>query len=122
MITVDSNNRTAGNEAPAFGSFAVSLADDESAVMAMPVDYGHVLVADTSTNSNGMAWIRGSSAVKYFGGANFAVLVNTVLNGTTGTDGQLTVSTNANNFYIENRLGAAVNLSITFLGIAANRI
>lgn len=119
---MESSVRTGASESPAFGSFAVTLADDESMTMRLPVDFGHVLVADASLTNHGMAWVRGSSASKYFGGANFAVLVNTILTGTTGTDGQVTISTNSNNFYIENRAGASINISITFLGIAANRI
>lgn len=122
MITLSNKKAADGNEAQAFGSFAIPLADDESAMLALPVDYGHVLVAETSLASHGMAWVRSSNAVKYFGGANFAVASNTVLSGTTGVDGNMTVSTNAGNFYIENRTGAAVTLSITFLGIASNRI
>lgn len=122
MVTIESNVRVGASESPAFGSFAITLADDESAVMKLPVDYGHVLVAEASLASHGMAWVRGSSAVKYFGGAGFTVLVNTILNGTTGTDGQMTISTSVGNFYVENRTGVSVKLSITFLGIAANRI
>ena len=122
MITINNKKQTAANEAQAFGSFAIPLADDESAMLALPVDYGHVLVAELSNASHGMAWVRGSSAVKYVGGAGFDVVVNTVLNGTTGVDGKLTISTSAGNFYVENRLGAAITLSITFMGMAANRI
>lgn len=122
MITLSNKKTAAGNEAQSFGSFAISLADDESAMLVLPVDYGHVLLAEASTASHGMAWVRGSSAAKYFGGANFDVVANIVLNGTTGVDGKLTISTNSGNFYVENRLGAAITLSITFLGIAANRI
>lgn len=122
MITIESNQRVGGSESPAFGSFAVTLADDESATMKLPVDFGHVLLADAGVSTHGMAWVRGSSAVKYFGGASFTVLVNTVLNGTTGTDGQMTISTSGGNFYIENRTGVSVNASITFFGMAVNRI
>lgn len=122
MITIESNQRVDGNEAPTFGSFAITLLDDESATMKLPFDFGHVLVAEVSNSAHGMAWMRGSSAVKYAGGANFTASANVILTGTTGVDGQMTVSSNANNFYIENRTGATVNVSITFLGIAANRI
>lgn len=122
MITINNKKQADANEAQAYGSFAITLQDDESAIMTLPVDYGHVLVAEASLATHGMAWVRGSLAVKYFGGANFDVVANTILNGTTGVDGKMTISTNANNFYIENRSGAAVNISITFLGMAANRI
>lgn len=122
MITLNNDPRCASNEAQSFGSFAIALKDDESASLTLPVDYGHVFVAESSASNHGMAWVRGSAAAKYFGGANFDVLVNTVLNGTTGTDGKLTVSSNGGKFYIENRTGAAINISITFLGMATNRI
>lgn len=122
MITLESNTKLDASESPAFGSFAVTLADDDYMTMRLPIDYGHVLVSETSIDSHGMAWLKSNSAVKYFGGANFAVMVNTILTGTKGVDGQLTVSTNTSNFYIENRTGVSVNLSITFLGIATNRI
>lgn len=122
MISINNDPRCAANEAQAFGSFAVALADDEAAVLNLPVDYGHVMVAESSSATHGMAWVRGSSAVKYFGGVNFDAITNVALNGTTGADGKITISTNANKFYIENRSGTQVNISITFLGIAANRI
>lgn len=122
MITINNDPRCASNEAQSFGSFAIALQDDDAAVLNLPVDYGHVFVAESSTSNHGMAWIRGSSAVKYFGGVNFDVLSNIVLNGTAGTDGKLTVSSNGGKFYIENRTGSAISISVTFLGIAANRI
>lgn len=111
-----------GNESQCFGSFAVTLSDDESAVMVLPVDYGHVMIAESSSATHGMAWVRGSSSVRYAGGANFDVVTNTALEGTTGIDGKVTISTSENNFYIENRSGTTVNISITFLGIATYRI
>lgn len=122
MQTIGNKNMALANEAHAFGSFAITLQDDESAVLTLPVDYGHVMVAESSASTHGMAWVRGTAAAKYFGGANFDVLVNTVLSGITGTDGKLTISTNGGSFYIENRTGVAINVSITFLGMAANRI
>ncbi|QDK20824.1 hypothetical protein ES815_21925 [Leclercia adecarboxylata] len=122
MVTVNNDPRCATNEAQSFGSFAIALQDDEAAVLNLPVDYGHVFVAESSTSNHGMAWIRGSSAVKYFGGANFDVLTNTVLSGITGADGKLTISSNGSKCYIENRTGAAINISMTFLGMATNRI
>lgn len=122
MITINNDPRCATNEAQSFGSFAIALKDDESAALVLPVDYGHVFVAESGSNNHGMAWVRGSSAVKYFGGSNFDVLINTVLNGTTGTDGKLTISSNGGKFYIENRTGTTINISITFLGMATNRI
>lgn len=122
MIVIENRRQMGGNESQCFGSFAVTLADDESAMMMLPVDYGHVLVAESSSATHGMAWVRGSSSVKYAGGVNFDVVTNTVLEGATGIDGKVTVSTSANNFYIENRSGATINVSLTFLGIAAYRI
>lgn len=122
MKTISNVKEVGAAESQSFGSFAVNLADDESVVLALPIDYGHVLVAEASASSHGLAWVRGSLAVKYFGGANFDVLGNAVLSGTTGTDGKLTVSTNSSNFYLENRTGAAVNVSITFLGISSLRM
>lgn len=122
MKTISNVKEAGAAESQSFGSFAVNLEDDESVVLAMPVDYGHVLVAEASVTTHGMAWVRGTTAVKYFGGTNFDVIVNTVLSGTTGTDGKLTVSANSNNFYLENRTGAAVNVSITFLGISSLRM
>lgn len=122
MVTIDNKKSVGANEAQAFGSFAVSLADDESAMLLLPVDYGHVLLAEASANSHGMAWVRANASVKYFGGINFDVVLNTPLLGTTGTDGKITISTSGGNFYVENRLGAAIVLSITFFGMSLNRI
>lgn len=121
MITLNNSLGACGTESPSFGSFAVTLQDDESATVALPVDYGHVLVAESSASNHGLAWIRGSSAAKYFGGANLDVMVNTALTGTTGADGKLTISSNGNNFYIENRTGSTISPTFTFLGIAALR-
>lgn len=122
MITLESRSYFNGAEAHAFGSFAVTLLDDESMMVPLPVDFGHVFVAESSATTHGLAWVRGSSAVKYAGGANFNVVANTVLSGTTGTDGSITLSTNSSNLYLENRSGATVNLSITVLGISKTRI
>lgn len=122
MVVINNDPRCAANESQAFGSFAFAISDDDYAVLNMPVDYGHVLVAESSSATHGLAWVRGSLAVRYFGGVNFDVIANVALNGTTGVDGKITISTNNSKFYIENRSGNPVNLSITFLGIAANRI
>lgn len=122
MKTISNLASCGATESQSFGSFAVNLADDESVMLSMPIKYGHVFVAEAASLTNGMAWVRGSHAVKYFGGANFAVSSNTVLTGTTGVDGNLTVSTNSNNFYLENRTGVEINVSITFLGINSVRI
>lgn len=122
MVVIQNRRQMSGSESQCFGSFAVTLADDESAMMVLPVDYGHVLVAESSSATHGMAWVRGSSSVKYAGGVNFDVVTKTILQGTTGVDGKITVSTSENNFYIENRSGATINVSLTFLGIASYRI
>lgn len=121
MKTISVYN-TGGQEAQCFGSFVVVLSDDESASLRLPVDFGHVFISSPSSNANGLAWVRGSSAVKYAGGSVFEVLVNTELTGTTGEDGKLTISTNNNIFYIENRTGAEQKISITFIGLGVIRI
>ncbi len=122
MITISNNTQTDAAEAQAFGSFAFALADDEAGVCKLPIEVGHVFVAESSTLSHGLAWMRGTAAVKYSGGANFIALSNTALAGTTGTDGNLTISSSAGNFYIENRTGVAIKASVTFIGLAAARI
>lgn len=122
MLTIPNKVSIGGAESQTFGSFAITLKDDESCTLKLPIDAGHVLIAELSSASHGMAWVRGSSAVKYFGGNKFAVLVNTPLLGTTGEDGFLTISTSAGDFYLENRTGVTIEVSVTFLGITADRI
>lgn len=122
MKIINNNSSSSGAEAQSFGSFAITLQDDESAVLSLPVRHGHVLISTSDVDTHGMVWVRHSSAVKYFGGAKLDVLVNTILSGTTGTDGKITISTNSGDFYIENRRGISVSLSLTFLGIAAVRM
>lgn len=121
MKVISNNPLIGGAEAQAFGSFAVELLPDESAVFSLPFDVGHVLVASTSISTHGMVWARGSSTVKYFGGSDFDVLGNTVLSGTTGAAGKLTISTSGSSFYIENRTAGTATYTITFIGLAKGR-
>lgn len=122
MKTLPVYSNEGGQESSCFGSFAITLLDDESASFNLPVDFGHVFVSTPSSSANGLAWVRGSSMVKYGGGPGFNVLVNTELTGTTGEDGKLTISANSNIFYIENRTGAKQNIAMTFIGLGTNRI
>lgn len=121
MKTINNDIAARGDESQTFGSFIVRLLDDESAVLALPTTCGHVLIASVGSANHGMAWFRSSTAVKYFGGSVFDVLINTVLEGSTGTDGKLTMSTNGGNFYLENRTGASIDVNITFFGISVLR-
>lgn len=83
-----------------------------------------ISVCSQDANSSGIAWCRvrksfGAAATTLLcGGPNFDVLVSGgVLSGTTGTITKLTVSAGADGkVYVENRIGAATQIVVTYLG------
>lgn len=102
--------------ANAFGSYVVTIPDDDVMQLTLPVDWGHVFISSSSTNLHGMFWFRGSLVTKYFG-PNAVVAGTGALTGTTGTDGQVTLSCTGNIMYLENRSGGSQKISITLIGV-----
>jgi hypothetical protein len=100
----------------------VSIADD-AVFSFLPTGasfFGNLCIevmANTSGKS-GRVYLRGTSSVNYAevaapAGSVLTGLANTVLAGTTGTDGNLTVSAvNGGTVYVENRTGGTVALTI----------
>jgi len=97
-------------------------------------DNGFIYIPLVGTNVNGAIQVCGStnnagSAKVHFraGSANFATLVDSsgatvgvdtvALNGTTGPDGELTISSTSDGLYIENRTGSNAQYSIALLGV-----
>lgn len=97
------------------GSFTVSLAA-ETALSWIPKKANlWVLVSTPGVEYYGQAWCRpnGSPAsVKVAGGTNFAT-ANLALTGTTGAVGNITLGTQNNLMYIENRTGSTQSITIT---------
>ncbi|UOX39548.1 hypothetical protein [Aeromonas phage ZPAH34] len=101
--------------ASTFGSYVVTIPNNEVCEIEMPLSAGHVLISSLSTQVHGLLWCRGSALIKYFSGTALDA-VNTALTGTTGADGKTTCGVNANIFYIENRSGVENKITVTFLG------
>ena len=100
-------------------SYKVTVADDAFVTVVPPSDFGagFFVITGTGLNRHMMAWFRATAApssAKYFGSAT-VVIVATPLNGTTGTDGNITVGVQDNLIYIENRSGGRDTFAITFL-------
>ena len=101
-----------------------SIADDGVYSQALPNGATEIMLLIVSATSpsaghpNGLYWLRGSTApaaVAVSTSTNIAVTTG-VLSGTTGTDGNTTLSVNSNTFYLENRTGASKNYTLVFLG------
>lgn len=99
--------------------YKFSIADDSFVAFDPPAsDTGFILITGDGVQTNVMAWYRATSSpasLKYFGAAQTAI-VNTALNGTTGTDGNVTIGVQNGKIYLENRNGAKNNFKITFVG------
>lgn len=105
-------------KAQGFYSFVATIPNNDVYVFTAPASIGHILVASGDNGGHAMAWYRQSvaspSIVDYFLGANAAVSTSP-LNGTTGTVGDLTISSNGGFIYIENRLGGESNITVTLI-------
>jgi hypothetical protein len=99
--------------------YKVTIANDSFTTIIPPTlpDPGFLLIAGEGSQQNMMAWYRASatpSSIKY-AGATQTVIVNTPLNGTTGSVGNVTVGVQEDLIYIENRNGLTNDFIITFL-------
>jgi len=99
--------------------YKVTIANNYFTTIIPPTlpDPGFLLIAGEGSQQNMMAWYRASatpSSIKYAGAAQ-TVIVNTPLNGTTGSVGNVTVGIQNNLIYIENRNGVENDFIITFL-------
>lgn len=105
----------------------VNIADDTVAVIGAPVEHFtaimHIVPESNpgSGNPAGSVWLR-ASASPATANVNLSTTTNVVLTtgiltGTTGVDGNLTISAaNNGSFYIENRTGSAKPINITLMG------
>ena len=95
-----------------------SVADDAVLQIKPPSTYGIVnIVCGTSFQYASIAFrlFAAANISKIAGSNSINVLANTILTGTTGTDGFVTVCTSTDgNIYIENRLGTLNNISVSF--------
>jgi hypothetical protein len=100
----------------------ITIGDDDFVVIPMNTPAGTMLAVQFEGNPSAtvpsfIAAVRSnaSTAPVYMCSVDATNLVATtgVLNGTTGTDGRFTISSNGTNFYMENRLGASRALSWT---------
>ena len=99
-------------------SYTVSIADDSFATVTPPAaDTGFIAVTAGGTATHLFGWYRATSSpqsLKY-AGASQAVMVNTTLDGTTGTDGNVTVGIQNGVIYIENRSGTSNTFKVAFI-------
>jgi hypothetical protein len=99
------------------GTASVSLSDDAASAVVISAQFAYVVLA-TDADEGGAIIYRGNGTTTSVNStANLAVANNTALTGTSGTNGNLTVSYNANDnsLYIENRLGTAINVNLSVL-------
>lgn len=82
----------------------VSIADDAVWSTVIVADVLKLEIISQQTPGNGMAWLRNGAVIHSIGPATFATATG-VLTGTTGVDGNVTVSRASTNVYIENRSG-----------------
>lgn len=101
-------------KANGFYSFVTTIPDDDVVSVPLKGTCGFMFLATVALAHQGMFWFRGSLASKYLGAAT-TVAGTGVLTGTTGTDGNTTVSTTGNTLYIENRSGGAQEYVITLM-------
>jgi hypothetical protein len=106
---------------PGFTSMRGTNLDDDSVYSFTPgtVQGFIVVTAGADTSRGGIALFRadtGGASINAIGAlTNFAVTTG-ILNGTTGTDGKLTVSVHTDKkIYIENRSGGSVAMTYTIL-------
>lgn len=95
------------------GNASIFLADDAATSIQLPSNHAMVIVTGFRSPMNGIAYLQLATAgTKLAGHANFIATTGT-LAGTTGTDGNVTVSIGTGNvLYIENRSGNADTLGI----------
>lgn len=110
-----------------FYSRRITVADDAAAVVAASTNdfTSNMHITPTSVpaagNPAGSVWLRASSSpsaaiISLSTTTNVSVTTG-ILTGTTGTDGNLTISAaNNGNYYIENRTGASKTFIITLMG------
>lgn len=103
------------------GHPACDVVDDDVIVIGMPSDTAMALITETGGHGNSMVWLDGvtpfiNDLVSDAGAYDFTT---GVLTGTTGVDGNVTLSVdNAGNLYIENRSGATLKFAVSLLNEA----
>jgi hypothetical protein len=89
----------------------LEIDDDEAYQLALPIDY--MIFEMGSDNQNYVAIMNkdGGSLITIFLSSNITKTTG-ALNGTTGTDTELTLSVSSSSVYIENRTGATVHIKV----------
>ena len=105
----------------------ISIADDAVATINLAAlsgnTYAYVLLIDHDGGGT-LGWLKmhmfasvvPSVIASAFAGSGFTQFFNTVLTGTTQTDGKLNLGVNAGTLYMENRLGAVRAFRLVFFG------
>jgi len=119
------NTGTASGAIPLLGSggaqvvASYSIADNAVQTIAMPsVDTVVMALIGSSASKSAMFIARMGSAPLITSSAN-VVGTTGVLTGSTGTDGNMTISTSGSNLYIENRLGFTYTFTVALFHNAA---
>ena len=121
-----SNVFTAGNRFPALNSIILSINDDAVGSITLLAPGGSLILVDTrgnpaTTSGPRGIWFAATNAnvltpVAALADANLDTLTNTVLTGTTGTDGKFTISVHSTGIYFENRTGSARTVDVCIIG------
>lgn len=113
-----------GVTAPGMNTITFSLADDAATSFALPssnLGSGTLIAVagSTATGLNGIYWLRGSAspaAEIVTTDTTSTVATTGILTGTTGSDGNFTISTHTDGLcYLENRRGSTISGSVTVI-------
>lgn len=119
-VTTDANPYGTWQQGATYSQL-VTIADD--AVFSVDLGdatVGVIYLSGSATSLTGMVRARagsGGGSISQTSGGGVTLLQNTILTGTTGADGDVTMSVSTNgNFYIENRAGAPRVVTLQIIG------
>lgn len=101
-------------KANGFYSFVITIQDDDFYSFSPKGTCGFAFISTVALAHYGGFYFRSSATVKVFGAAT-TVAGTGVLTGTTGTDGNTTVSATGGAIYIENRSGGPLEYVVTLV-------
>jgi len=100
------------------GTASIYLPDDTAVSFPIPSNHAIITVSGFRAAMNGAVACQSAATEKMYGNANF-VGSTSVLTGTTGTDGNVTVSVTGGRAYVENRSGQPETMGLQVVASAA---
>jgi hypothetical protein len=102
-------------------SAIVAVADNAVYSIALPLSAsGYLIVTTANSTARMLAYaetLGAASTLVAVDTGSVTTLTTGVLTGTTGADGDFTISLDAGTLYVENRLGSSLNVTIVGLGV-----